>query len=59
MDNPCKPDCHGRNIYCHSYCINYKIWKHKREEYRKQNIKESEYFDYVNGAIKRMKGGKR
>ena len=59
MHNPCKPDFFFFVIYCHSYCVDYKLWKHKREKHRKQNIGENEYLDYVKGAIKRMKGGYR
>lgn len=59
MENPCTPECIGRNIYCHSYCNNYKLWKREREKYKKRNKIESEYIGYVKDAVMRMKGGRK
>lgn len=56
MRNPCKPDCEGRTMYCHSHCDNYKEWK---SQYRNRDQEEQEYMEYVTSAIDRMKGENR
>lgn len=52
MKAPCK-DCMKRKVGCHSNCNKYKKWKSKQKS---RDEEEVEYKNYLEGAMKRMKG---
>ena len=54
MESPCL-DCEERKLYCHSVCKNYISYKNNHKTCDKG---ENQYLDYLQSAIRRMKGGK-
>lgn len=55
MIAPCK-NCKDRKLYCHDKCKKYIEWKNKQKS---RDAEECEYMNYLEGAMKRMKGNGR
>lgn len=55
MIAPCK-NCRDRKLYCHDKCKKYIEWKNKQKS---RDAEECEYMNYLEGAMKRMKGNGR
>ena len=52
MKSPCL-GCTERKLHCHSQCRKYIEYKNK---HKTSNREENEYLDYLQSAIRRMRG---
>lgn len=55
--NPCRPDCKGRQPYCHSVCLSYREYSKVLEAQRKMRVRQADICDFVSGNVARTQRG--